>query len=212
MLSIHSFVFNDFGVNTYLVWDQNGRCLIIDAACYSYAEKKLLEDFISNNNLRPTLLINTHGHIDHILGNSFVANLYGLKLHAHRDGLLFYDQAPSYGAVFGFDPGDECKPSLFVEDGQMLECGEMKMEVMLIPGHAAGSICLYFKEDSLVFTGDVLFHGSIGRSDLPTGDGDLLIRGIKNRLLPLPKETKVFPGHGDSTTIGEELEFNPFLT
>lgn len=211
MHSLHSFVFNDFAVNTYLVWDQSGNCIIIDAACYADFEKRKLEAFILDNKLKPSLLVNTHGHIDHILGNRFIADRFGLELYAHADSMMFYEQAPLYGAVFGFDPGDQCKPTQFLQEGQIVLCGSMEMEVIYVPGHADGSICLYFKESSMLFSGDVLFNGSIGRSDLPTGDVNLLIKGIKEKLLPLPGETIVYPGHGDFTSIGKELNFNPYL-
>lgn len=211
MLQIKKFAFNPFQVNTYILYDETGECAIIDAACYSDDEKQILEDFISQKQLKPVLLINTHCHIDHILGNNFVSDTWGLKPLINNKGLEFLESAADYGRTFGFEVDVPVMPDEYLSDAQSLIFGNQNLVVLETPGHADGSICLYHQQDKKVWVGDVIFHGSIGRTDLPTGDYDTLIDSIKSRLLVLPEEVEVFCGHGPTTTIGREKENNPFL-
>ncbi len=211
MLQIKKFAFNPFQVNTYILYDETGECAIIDAACYSDDEKQLLEDFITEKQLKPVLLINSHCHIDHILGNNFVYETWGLKPLLHDKGLAFLESAADYGRTFGFEVDTPVMPDEYLSDGQNLSFGNQNLTVLVTPGHADGSICLYHQQQKKIWVGDVIFHGSIGRTDLPTGDYDTLIDSIKTKLLILPEEVQVFSGHGPTTTIGREKENNPFL-
>jgi glyoxylase-like metal-dependent hydrolase (beta-lactamase superfamily II) len=211
MLTVKKFVFNPFQLNAYVVYDENGDCLLFDTAVSTDAEMQQLETFISNNNLTPKLLVNTHSHIDHIIGNRKVAERYHLKLAAHLAGQGFIDHAADSAAGFGlpFDGVKEIDMSL--DEGDKLTLGNHVMQVFYTPGHADGSLCFYSKPEGFVITGDVLFYQSIGRTDLPTGDYDILQKSIWEKLFVLPDETKVYPGHGPDTGIGVEKETNPFV-
>ncbi|MDX9942770.1 MAG: MBL fold metallo-hydrolase [Bacteroidales bacterium] len=211
MVQIKSLVFNPFQVNTYILWDDTGECMIIDPACYEPDEEEILADSIEKAGLKPIALLYTHCHIDHILGNNFAVRHFDLKPLAHRDSLPFMTSSRSYAINYGFEVEDPILPEKYLKDGQEIGFGHQKLKALHTPGHAAGSLCFYHEEEGFVIVGDVLFQQSIGRTDLPTGDFDLLIRSIQEKLLTLPDEVKVFPGHGPSTTIGEERRHNPFL-
>ncbi len=211
MLQIKIFAFNPFQVNTYILYDETGECAIVDAACYGDQEEQVLKTFIDEKQLKPVLLLNTHCHIDHILGNNFVANTWQLKPMLQKDGLEFLDNAVEYGETFGFGIDKPVMPEEYIKEGQVLRFGNQELKVLETPGHAAGSVCLYHEKEKFVIAGDVLFRNSIGRTDLPTGNFDLLIQSIHTKLLPLEEEVKVYCGHGPATTIGDEKENNPFL-
>jgi hydroxyacylglutathione hydrolase len=210
-MKIKIFPFNPFQVNTYVLYDETGECALVDAACYSSEEEKVLKNFIDSNNLTPVLLINTHAHIDHILGNNFVYKTWKLKPVMNIGSLPFIDQAVDYAQTFGFDIDEPVKPETYVADGQVIKFGNQELKVLETPGHAAGSICLYHEKEQMVIVGDVLFHQSIGRTDLPTGNFDTLAKSIYNKLFVLPEDTTVYCGHGSSTTIAAEKKSNPFL-
>ena len=212
MLNIHRFSFNPFQVNTYLIWDETKECAIIDPGCYSDSECTELTGFILENELRPVRLLFTHCHIDHIAGMSFVSRHYSLEPEAHPDGLPFIRHAEKTGFIYGFDSLETMDPRLPLKEGDLIRFGNSSLEVIETPGHANGSVCFISHPDRFVITGDVLFSQSIGRSDLPTGDYDLLIRNIRQKLLTLPPDYRVYPGHGPDTTIGFESYSNPFLT
>jgi len=210
MLQIKQFSFNDFQVNTYVVYDDTKECIIIDPGMYYENEKNAFEEFISANGLKPVLLVNTHAHIDHIIANKYIADLYNIKLAAHKECVEFMKHAKEYGLTFGIRM-DEIKPiDEFIDEDKPLRFGESILKVLYTPGHADGSLCFYSKEAGLVITGDVLFFQSIGRTDLPTGNYELLLESIRNKLFTLPDETTVYPGHGPETSIGYEKENNPF--
>ena len=211
MLKIKIFPFNPFQVNTYVLYDETGECVIIDASCYESHEEKQLRMFIEEKGLKPVLLLNTHCHIDHILGNNFVADTWNIKPVMHKDSIPFLENAIEYGQTFGFNVKKPVMPEEFIADGQIIRFGNQELKVLETPGHAAGSVCFYHQEQNLVIAGDVLFHNSIGRTDLPTGDYDILINSIQTQLMVLPDETRVYCGHGPATTIGEERKGNPFL-
>lgn len=211
MLKIKIFPFNPFQVNTYVLYDETGECAIIDASCYESHEEKQLKAFIDEKGLKPVLLLNTHCHIDHILGNNFVANTWNIKPVMHKDSIPFLENAVEYGQTFGFNVQKPVMPDKFISDGQMIRFGDQELKVLETPGHAAGSVCFLNQKDNFVIAGDVLFHNSIGRTDLPTGDFDILIHSIQTQLMVLPDETRVYCGHGPATTIGDEREGNPFL-
>lgn len=211
MVKIKTFVFNPFQVNTYLLYEDSGNCAIIDPACYTREEEMALEAFISENNLKPSFLLLTHGHIDHILGCQFIFSKYGLKPITHAGSLPFLENAVSYGSTFGFSVNQPPMPEKLLDHGEKLNLGGRAIEALHTPGHAEGSICFYLEEQKVLFAGDVLFRMGIGRTDLPTGDYDTLIEAIKTNLLSLPEDVIVYPGHGPSTTIKEEKDMNPFL-
>ncbi len=211
-MHIKQFAFNPFQVNTYVLYDDTGECAIIDPSCYEKSEKKQLADFIKETGLKPVLQLFTHCHIDHMLGSRFVSKTYKLKPLTHKDSLTFLENSKEYGKVFGFDVDKPILPEVFLDDGDTLYFGNQELNVIYTPGHAAGSLCYHHEKEGFVIVGDVLFKSGIGRTDLPTGDHDLLIKSILQKLLILPKDTMVYPGHGPSTTVGEEKTGNPFLT
>lgn len=211
MTAIKKFVFNSIQVNTYLLYDESGECIIVDAGCMGRDEEKELADYIEKKNLKPVRLFNTHTHVDHIAGNKFVSEKYNIPLTIHKEGMQFIQSAKTYGAAFNFDIGDTIDPSSYINDGDIIKFGQSELKVIYSPGHANGSVCFYCEKDKFVIVGDVLFYGSIGRTDLPTGNYDLLLSSIKNKLFTLPDDTIVFTGHGGRTTIGHEKTTNPFL-
>ena len=212
MLQIHSFVFNPFGENTYVLSDDSKECVIIDPGCCTISEENVLFDFIDGQQLKPVLVINTHGHVDHIVGNSAVKRRYGVKVAAHGDTKADFTQAKRQAVWLGLQPiGDIDLPEMELHDDEVIKVGESILEVICTPGHARGSVSLYAPAEGWVITGDALFCRSIGRTDLPGGDFDMLRESIRTRLFTLPDDTEVFSGHGESTTIGEEKDFNPYV-
>ena len=205
------FQFNSFQVNTFVIWDETKECIIIDPGCLSEAERNVLTRFIADHQLRPVRLLNTHYHIDHILGNKYVKNHYHLLVEAHQAGDSFWKNASGWAASFGLSQGDLVAPDAYLKDGDEVKFGHSSLKVLYTPGHADGSICFYNKNDGYVIVGDVLFHTSIGRTDLPTGNYDVLKQSIMEKLFTLPDETVVYPGHGPKTSIGFEKGNNPFL-
>ena len=211
-MEIKKITFNPFQENTYVVWDETRECIIIDPGCYEDSEKEILKRFIVDNNLNPVKLINTHCHIDHILGNRFVSENWNIELHIHKLDLPLLENAGGIAKTYGFKKYEGSPyPKHFLKEGEVLNFGKSKLEILFTPGHAPGHICLFSKEEKFIVAGDVLFNGSIGRTDLPGGDYDTLINSIQNKLMVLEDETVVHCGHGQSTTIGKERMTNPFL-
>lgn len=208
---ISRFVFNSFGVNTYVLSDESAECLIIDPACQTRQEESVLAGYIASHGLQPVAMLNTHFHIDHIVGNSFVCNLFNLKPQCHKNSKLFWETASEFGSVFGLKVENLIVPENFIEDGQWVHFGNSSVEILYTPGHADGSVCLVNHADRYLVSGDVLFRDSIGRTDLPTGDFDVLHQSIMTKLFTLPDDYIVYPGHGPETTIGYEKLNNPFL-
>jgi len=210
--NISRFVFNSFGVNTYILADENGKCLIIDPACQYEDEETELLRFIRNNHLHPVGIVNTHFHVDHIVGNTLVCKTFKLRPQCHKNSKIFWETAAEFGAVFGIKIENLIIPHDFIEDGDIIHFGNSSVEVLYTPGHADGSICLVNNAERYVVSGDVLFRDSIGRSDLPTGNYDTLYSSITNKLFTLPDDYIVYPGHGPETSIGYEKLNNPFLS
>jgi len=212
MLHIESFVFNPFQVNTYLVRDEEGNCLVVDPAFYTPDEIRAFDRHISSEGLKVTGQLNTHCHVDHVLGVKHMQTVYKSPIRAHQNELALLSNAPFQGELFGLQlepvPGIDHP----IEDHENIAVGDDSLRSILVPGHSPGSLCFYNPEGGFVITGDALFQGSIGRTDLPGGDYDTLIRSIRSRLLVLPPETRVYPGHGEPTSIGEEAATNPFLS
>lgn len=212
MLNVARFTFNPFQENTYLVYDETGAGVILDPGCWQQSEKDELLAFIQDHQIRVERLINTHCHIDHILGNQFIAEMFGLPLEIHRGELPVLEAGPNVAAMFGISYTEISPlPGRYIEDGDLIAFGQSELLAILGPGHSPASLCFFSKEDRLLLAGDVLFQGSIGRTDLPGGNYDTLIRSIRERVFPLGDDVVVYPGHGPETTVGVERKTNPFL-
>lgn len=212
MTQVQSFEFNPFAENTYVVWDATGECAIFDPGCYTAEERTVLREFISDNRLKPVRLINTHCHLDHVFGNKFVADTWGLGLEIHRGELPVLERFVDVCRMYGIpDIQHSPMPSAFLDAAVTLSFGETVLDTLWTPGHSPASISFYCQKEKFVLSGDVLFYESIGRTDLPGGDFDTLIRSIREQLFTLPGETIVYSGHGPTTTIRHEKEYNPFL-
>jgi glyoxylase-like metal-dependent hydrolase (beta-lactamase superfamily II) len=208
---VNRFVFNSFGVNTYILADNTGKCLVVDPACQYAGEESELLDFITENHLEPIGMVNTHFHIDHIVGNSLVCKTYNLRPQCHKSCKMLWETAAEFGAVFGIKIENLIIPTDFLSEGDQISFGNSSVEVRYTPGHADGSICLVNHAERYVIAGDVLFRDSIGRTDLPTGNFDVLYESITTKLFTLPDDFIVYPGHGPETSIGYEKINNPFL-
>jgi hydroxyacylglutathione hydrolase len=209
MIKIKKFTFNAFQENTYVLSDPSGICVIIDPGCYDRSEEQILSSYIENNGLKPLALLNTHAHIDHILGNQFVREHYGIDHYLHEKDLQTLKAVESYAHVYGFTgykPSPE--PTHSLNHGDTLNFGSIKLEVLFTPGHCPGHVVFFQPEDQFVINGDVLFQGSFGRVDLPGGDLETLKDSIFNTMFKLPDETVVYCGHGPETTIGTEKRYN----
>ena len=212
MIHIKKFTFNPFQVNTFILYDDTKECVIIDPGCEEEFECRSLLDFIENEELKPVKLLCTHTHIDHIMGSNMIEERLGIGLELHEAGKLFLEHAVSTAAEYGLTLSKAPKASHFLSDGEIITFGNSKLEVLYTPGHADGSVCFLCREQNFVIVGDVLFNMSIGRTDFPTGDFDLLQKSIFEKLFVLPDETVVYTGHGPETSIGYEKNNNPFLT
>ncbi len=211
-LKIKIFTFNPIQENTYLLFDEENNAVIIDPGCYSRDEKIELTDFVSDNNLKVLALLNTHCHIDHILGNAFVKNTYSVPFYTHELDLPTLKAVPSYAHVYGFEAYEESPdPDFLIKDNEMLTFGKINFKVIFGPGHAPGHVAFYNEENKILIGGDILFKGSFGRVDLPGGNIEVLKKTIHERIFTLPEETTVFPGHGSETTIGVEKKTNYIL-
>lgn len=211
MINVHFFTFNGFQENTYILYDETKECVIVDPGCYSNEEQQTLTDFIKENNLNPVKLLNTHCHIDHVLGNNFVATQYNIGLEMHEKDLPTLHATPEYGHLYGFNIDKSPEPATLLNEGDFVNFGNSKLKVVFAPGHSAGHIVFIAEEEKFIIGGDVLFYESIGRTDLPGGDYETLINSIKTKLLPLDDDYKVYSGHGPATYIGHERTNNPFL-
>lgn len=211
MLTIEQFTFNPVQENTYVIFDEKGACAIIDPGCYFDYEYKELTDFIDTRKLLPKCLLNTHCHLDHVFGNRFVAEKYGLTLQIHRGEKPVLDYAPISGKSWGLPFENYTGDLLYLEEGQVIDVGEERLEVILTPGHSPASISFYHQPSGSLLSGDVLFRSGIGRTDLPGGNYETLIASIQEKLFVLPDSVTVYPGHGPTTTIGYEKKHNPFL-
>jgi hydroxyacylglutathione hydrolase len=210
-MTVSGFTFNAFSENTYLLHDASGQCAIIDPGCYSRAEQEALRNFIEAQKLEVVLLLNTHCHIDHVLGNQFVVDTYKVPFLIHEADLATLRSVPAYAPSYGLPSYSPAEPTGFLTPETPVRFGNTELEIRFAPGHAPGHVVFYHSPTATVIGGDVLFQGSIGRTDLPGGDFDTLIQSIKTQLLTLPDEVTVYPGHGPATTIGVERRTNPFL-
>ncbi|HTS43893.1 MAG TPA: MBL fold metallo-hydrolase [Puia sp.] len=211
MLSVKCFTFNPVQENTYVVFNEKDACCIIDPGCYFGNERRSLEEFIDEEQLSPKFLLNTHCHLDHVFGNKFVHDRYGLTLHLHEKEKEVLDYAPTSGLQWNM-PFENYRGNLiFLNEGDSIFMGDDEIKVLFTPGHSPGSICYYCEKQHFIIGGDVLFRLSIGRTDLPGGNFKTLLQSINEKLFVLPDKTIVYPGHGEPTTIGFEKKNNPFL-
>jgi hydroxyacylglutathione hydrolase len=211
MLTVTSFTFSPVQENTYVVHNETGECCIVDPGCYFGNERNELKEFIQTSGLTPKYLLNTHCHLDHVFGNKFIHDTWGLSLYLHEKEKPLLEYAPTFGLSWGL-PFDNYKGDLiFLREGDTIPLGNDSFQVLFTPGHSPGHICFYCQVQQFVIGGDVLFRESIGRTDLPGGNYDTLLASIRNQLFVLPDDTVVYPGHGPQTTIGYEKTHNPFL-
>jgi glyoxylase-like metal-dependent hydrolase (beta-lactamase superfamily II) len=211
MLSVKSFTFNPVQENSYVLYNEKGECCIIDPGCYFPEEREQLKNFIEESGLKPILLLNTHCHLDHVFGNKFVFDTWGLVLHIHPKEEVVLNFAPESGRMWQL-PFDQYEgPLEKLKEGETIQIGDDFLEIRFTPGHSPGSVSFYDAKSGFVISGDVLFNGSVGRTDLPGGDFDVLADSIRREIYSLPDETKVYSGHGPMTTVGRERETNPFV-
>ncbi len=210
MLQIQSFVFNPLQENTYVLYDESGECVVIDPGCYEADERYELESFISDKNLTVKYLLNTHCHVDHVLGNYFVKEKYRVKFLMHQKDEQVLRAVKVYAPNYGFMQYHEALPDEFIEENQVITFGNQKLKVLFVPGHSPGHVAFYEESAGAVIGGDVLFYNSIGRTDLPGGNYQTLIDSIHKKLFTLPDNVIVYPGHGPETTVGFEKRTNPF--
>lgn len=211
MIQIKRLILNPFQENTYIVYDQTGEAIIIDPGCYSKPEFDEVKWFVDSNGLTVKYLILTHGHIDHILGLDLLKETYQVKSLAHTDDLPMIEISPKHGLMFGISLDKAPTIDELLKDGDKISFGKSTLEVIHTPGHSMGGVCLFFRDEKILFTGDTLFNGSIGRTDLMGGSFETLISSINQKIIPLGDDVVVYPGHGDATTIEFERKNNQFL-
>lgn len=211
MLHIKCFTFNPFQENTYLLYDTEGVATLIDPGCYTDEEKRELEAFIGEEGLQVTQLLNTHCHIDHVLGNAWAMNRFQISLQIHALEVPVLKSVEVYAPNYGFQDYVPSMANSFLVEGQEIQVGNEKLRCIFVPGHAPGHLVFYHEASKRCIAGDALFKGSIGRTDLPGGNHALLLEKIKSQLFVLPEETLIFPGHGPETSIGYEKKNNPFV-
>lgn len=212
MLNVKIFTFNPLQENTYIIHNEHGNCIIIDPGCYDDREREQLTSFITSNGLQPKMLVNTHCHLDHVFGNKFIHDTYGLELHIHPEERPVLEYAPTSGLMWNLPFDNYAGPIHDLTPGTMLKLNDDELALLFTPGHSPASISFYDEKDRFVISGDVLFRESVGRTDLPGGNTDVLIQSIREQLYTLSDDTVVYPGHGMPTRIGHEKGNNPFVT
>jgi hydroxyacylglutathione hydrolase len=211
MLQVKSFCFNPFQENTYILYGTSKTCVIIDPGCYDSSEQEKLSGFITSEGLRPTHLLNTHGHVDHVFGNKYVAEKYKLSPEINQKDVVVLESLLQVSRLYNLHAEASPTPSVFLNEGDQILVEKSILDIVFTPGHSPGSICFICHDEHFVIGGDVLFYESIGRSDLPGGNHETLLQSIKEKLFVLPDDYKVYSGHGPVTTIGHEKKHNPFL-
>lgn len=212
MISVKKFVVNPLGENSFIVYDETGECIFIDPGFFYEDEYQEIREFITKNKLNPVKIINTHCHFDHIMGVEFVRNEFKIPFFAHAEDNFWVEKAVQQAEMFGFEMESVMPADSFLVENEFVEFGNSRLQIIHIPGHSPGHVVFYSKNDKMLIAGDVLFYGSIGRTDLPGGNYQSLISNIKIKLFTLPDETKVYCGHGPETSLGFEKRTNPFLT
>jgi hydroxyacylglutathione hydrolase len=211
MLTVQLFTFNPVQENTYILYNENKECCIIDPGCYFASEEKALVDFIESSGLKPVLLLNTHCHLDHIFGNRFIHKKYGLTLHIHSLDKPVLDLGPASGQMWQLPFDNYDGELVFIDEDKEIRIGDDVLQVLFTPGHSPGSVSFYSRQEKFIISGDVIFNGSIGRTDLPGASFATLEESIRTKLYTLPEDVVIYPGHGESTTIGDERKTNPFV-
>jgi len=211
MLYVKVFLFNPLQENTYLLYNEKKECIIVDPGCYYEDEKETVAAWIESESLLPVQLVNTHCHLDHIFGNRFIAEKYKLELYFHPLEKKMFDLAPSSGLMWNLPFDNYTGPIVFIDPSQPLRLGDDLLSILFVPGHSPGSLAFYSENQGFIISGDTLFSGSIGRSDLPGGNAKQLEESIRNVLYVLPDNTRILPGHGPETTIGVEKRTNPYV-
>ncbi|MDD3812911.1 MAG: MBL fold metallo-hydrolase [Bacteroidales bacterium] len=212
MIQLKQFVFNPLRVNTWLLYDEDSNGILIDAAFSAHGEQMKLDTFLKDQQINLTYLLNTHGHFDHVMGTAAVKRIYNPQFLIHQDEMKLLETAVSQAAFFGLElSGEVPEPDAYLEHGQWLQAGEIRIQVLAVPGHSPGGVAFWVPQKRWLFTGDTLFAGGIGRTDLPGGSYERLMVSIREQLLVLDPETEVFPGHGPISTIGTEIMSNPFI-
>lgn len=211
-MQIKSFTFNPFSENTYVLFDETTKdCAIFDPGCSNFEEEEQLIHFISSNGLNPIHLLNTHCHIDHILGNRFISEKYNLPLQANSLDIYNIKSADQMAEMWGMKPPLSPLPEVDLKEGMVIRIGNTSLNILFTPGHCLGHIVFYAEEEKFIIGGDVLFRESIGRTDLPGGDFETLVKSITEKIYTLPNDVTVYSGHGIPTTIGHEKRYNPFI-
>ena len=210
-MKIHSFAFNPFQENTYVLFDDSKECVIIDPGCFDNQEESKIVSFIENNELKPVFLLNTHCHIDHVLGNDFIMKKYNLDLYAHENEKAVLKSCEVVGPSYGFHNYKTSSITKEINESEVIQFGHTKLEILFLPGHSPGHVAFIHHETKSVIGGDVLFKHSIGRTDLPGGNHETLIKSIREKLFLLPDDYVVYPGHGPETILGDEKLYNPFV-
>lgn len=212
-MKVIKFGFSLFGINTYVVVDEPTKsCAVIDPGMIDREEEEALTGYISRNGLKVTHVINTHLHVDHAIGDKYVSELFKVPVVGHKADEPLGERIQQQATMFGMAERVEAVSlNSYLDDGDEVKVGDGRLKVLHVPGHSPGSIALYDPDGKFVITGDALFAGSVGRTDLPGGNYSQLIKAVKDKLLTLPDNTAVYPGHGPATTIGQEKKYNPFL-
>ncbi len=210
-MKIFKLVFSPIEVNTYILSDSSGNCAVIDCGCYNESEFNNFVQFLEAEELKPVLLLNTHCHLDHLFGNKFMLEKYNLRTLSCELDEINRKNAAQHAMLFGLTMETPPEPQEYITQGQIISFGDIELEALHVPGHTTGSMAFYSKKEGVVFTGDALFAGSIGRTDLPGGSYETLLNSIRSRLFTLPQSTEVYPGHGNKTTIEKEMKTNPFF-
>ncbi|MDR0907013.1 MAG: MBL fold metallo-hydrolase [Rikenellaceae bacterium] len=210
-MNIARFRFNPIVENTYVLWDETGQAAIVDAGNSSAGEDKVLSDFIAEKDLTPVLAVNTHGHFDHASGVPYLVRTYGVPFAAHSGDAFLLENAATQGSLFGITVGEIPSIDIDLAGRDEIAFGNTVLRIIPTPGHTPGHVALFEPESGVVFTGDTLFEGTIGRTDLPGGDYSWIMKSILENLLPLGDDVRVYPGHGGDTTIGKEAAGNPFI-
>jgi len=212
MIKIESFVFNMFYENTFVISDESNECVIIDPGCYSQHERDKLARYVSRQELKPVHLLNTHCHIDHVFGNRFVADTWNLKLTIPDGEQSVLEAFPKIAEMYAIPNIQQSPdPEIILFENDIVKFGNTNLKVISAPGHSPGGICFYLEDEMILIAGDVIFEDSIGRTDLPGGNHNLLIQNIKTKILTLPEDVQIYCGHGNSTTVGKEKRYNQFL-
>lgn len=212
MIQIQSFVFSPFQENTYVLFDETHEAVIIDPGCLMQAEKETLAQFITQNRLIVKALLQTHAHLDHVFGSAFVKRKYGVKMWMHKNELPILASVENRCQLWGIRGYEPVEAEEFIDEGDIISFGNSQLEILFVPGHAPGHLAFVNHAQRFVIGGDVLFNGSIGRTDFPLCDHEALINSIQTKFMTLEDDYRVYAGHMDSTTIGHERRTNPFLT